>query len=121
MLKRTSFVKRVNVKTINTSSLLQIGDSSEIDSLSETLAVMREVPLFFGYEGHFRFPVFSRDITYPPLYEPLIKLTTNINGKISVDEVNVIGTGASAVIHIGNSKNVFLENRRKHIRDLRKS
>ncbi|MFE8700307.1 spore germination protein GerPE [Cytobacillus sp. FJAT-54145] len=119
MLQRTSSVNHLHVTTLAFSSIVQLGDSSIINGYSRALAVQREKELFFGNEGNLsKYPVFNREIPLLPIDEPISIATTNKNPIIKVNNINVIGVSSSSIIHVGNSKNVYMETRIKHIRQL---
>lgn len=119
MLRRTSFVQSINVITIDSSSELQIGDSFTVDANTEVFAMVRDAELYFGNEANLRkFSIFNRPAVLPIIYEPLLVRTQNICGKIQVNDVDIIGIAASGIVHIGSNENMYLESRRKHIRNL---
>lgn len=119
MLKRTSYVNNVRVRALIISSSFEIGDSSYIHAFSRAIAVQRERELFFSNEQHFEdYPIFSVEIPFDPLTEELTYETTSINPFIKVNNINIIAFSTSSTLHIGNTKNVYLEARLKHIRDL---
>jgi spore germination protein PE len=119
MFQRTASVKEVQVDSLAIASVLQIGDSSIIDSSAKAIAVQREKELFFGNEGNFKeFPIFSEPIPLPPVYENVTMSQQNSSPFINVGQINIIGISSSSIVHIGNTHHVALESRVKHIRQL---
>jgi spore germination protein PE len=119
MLQRTSCVDSIRVNIVSFASILQIGDSCLINGLSRALAVQREAEIFYGYEGSFSaYPVFSEPIPFQPIYEPFSFFPHNENPLIKVKKIEIIGISSSSVLHVGNSRNVSMEARIKHIRQL---
>jgi spore germination protein PE len=119
MLRRSSFVQSIHVITIDSSSELQVGDSFTIDADTDVFAMVRDAELFFRNEADLKkFAIFNRPAVIPTIYEPLLVRTQNIGGKIQVNEVDITGIVASGIVHIGNNDNMYLESRRKHIRNL---
>jgi spore germination protein PE len=119
MFRRISNVESIKVNTMLFSSILQIGDSTEVNAKDMTIAVQREQEIYFGREGSFQaFPMFSRPVFLPPIYEPILPMKRNLNHQINVGDIYILGASASAIIHIGSSDRVYGENRRKLIRQL---
>lgn len=117
MLKRISEVNLLKINSIATDSVFQIGDTKEIDAVSKTFAVQRADEIFFDEEGDFRnYRPFSRPIHLPSIYEPLLFVKKNINGKIHVNKLYINAMAASSVGKIGSSDLVYAENRQMHIR-----
>jgi spore germination protein PE len=118
-MKRLSIVQQLNSKTVLISSVLQIGDSREITSRSNILAVQRQYELFFGSEGERAFPIFTRPIPKLDINTEAIRINKlNESPILSVRSVYVIATSASSVIHIGSTSTINAETRIKHIRQL---
>lgn len=119
MLQRTASIKGVQIESLAIASVLQIGDSSIIQSATKALAVQREKELFFGKEGNFKeFPTFLEPIPLPSIDESVSMSQQNINPFIKVGQINIIGISSSAIVHFGNTRHVALEARIKHIRQL---
>lgn len=120
MFMRTSFVDFIKVKSVQFSSVIQLGDSSYIQGFSRALAVQREARLFYGNEGSFaEFPVFSKPIPFEPILENVSLQTDNLpSSSIKVGAIDILGVSASGVVHVGNSKVIQMESRVKHIRQL---
>lgn len=118
--KHISVVDNVSVKTIALSSNFQIGDSSNINANALAFAVQREVEIFYGNEGRFQdYAIFSEVIPTPPISENVKINRYNANPTIYVSDIRIIGITASSIFHIGNTKEVNLESRIHHIRQLK--
>lgn len=118
MLQRISCVDNIGIKIVAFSSTLQLGDSKIINGFSRALAVQREAESDFGYEGSFNYPVFSETIPLPPLSEKLSYHFHHLNPVIKVKNIHAIGVSAASLVHIGSSRNISMEVRVKHIRQL---
>lgn len=119
MLQRTSYVNHINIKNISFSSILQVGDSHIINALTRALAVQREQELVYGTEGNYaKYPIFSEPIPLPPITEDITYRSHHLNPIIKVNDVHVLGFSASSILHVGNSQNIYMEARVKHIRQL---
>ncbi|GED70652.1 hypothetical protein BRE01_43540 [Brevibacillus reuszeri] len=120
-MKRTSHVQCYSSISFDTSSVLQIGDSQELDTRSYVLAVQREQAIF--YENEFLFQdyfVFCEPIEIPIITEPIEIQTFHENAGIYVNKVRVDFAAASSVIHIGSNDSISLETRVKNIRHVMK-
>ncbi|XJZ28137.1 spore germination protein GerPE [Bacillota bacterium Lsc_1132] len=119
MLQRTAYVDHLNIDIVVFASTIQVGDAKIVNSHSRALAVHREAEIFFSDEGNFSsYPVFSEPIPLPPITEDFSYTTTNLNPVLKVSKLAVIGISSASILHIGNSENVSLEARVKHIRQL---
>ncbi|MCS0672640.1 spore germination protein GerPE [Cytobacillus firmus] len=119
MLQRTSSVDRINIDTIAFSSVFEIGDSCIIKGFSRAIADQREAEYFNAKEGNFSvYPVFSEPIPLIPIEEDITMQTTQLNPIIRVHNIDIIGVSSSSVVHIGNSGNISMEARVKHIRQV---
>jgi spore germination protein PE len=119
MLQRTSAIHLINVDIASFATTIQLGDSCVIDGFSRALAVQREAEIFYGNEGNFSsYPVFSEPIPLPPIDENLTYFVHQLNPVIKVNNIGIIGISSSSVLHVGNSRNVSMEVRVKHIRQL---
>lgn len=116
---RQSLVHDIKLRTLIFSSTLQIGDSCKVRAVSNVLAIQRERELFFDDEGKFEdYPIFSEPIPLAPITTPVNVNTLNANGTIKVASIDITGVSSAAIIHIGNTDDVYLENRTHHIRQL---
>lgn len=121
MLSRLSSVQQLNVKIASFSAVIQIGDSTFVNSFSRALAVQREEEIFFGTEGSYNaYSIFSEEIPFTPIKENILMYRHNLNPVIKVSSIDLIGVTAASVLHIGNTCHVQLEARVKHIRQLKK-
>lgn len=119
MWMRTTKVDNININSIGSASVFQIGDSQIIQCLTCALVVQREKELFFGNEGNLNsYPIFNRSIRDHPVHETISMKTTALTPIIQVGDVDVLAVSSSAVIHIGNSEQIRAESRIKHIRHL---
>lgn len=119
MLQRVSNVNRVDVMVASFSSIIQLGDSCIINGFSRALAVQREAEIFFGNEGNpSSFSVTNKPIPLPQINEALSFRAHNTNPLIKVNHIDIIGVSNASTLHVGNTKNVSLEARVKHIRQL---
>ena len=117
MLQRLSSVDHLKVMIASFSSILQLGDSCIINGFSRALAVQREAEVFYGNEGNFpSYPVFTKPIPLPPINEQFTTFTHNLKPVIKVQEIDIIGISSSSILHVGNTRNVSMEVRIKHIR-----
>jgi spore germination protein PE len=119
MLQRSSYVNKINIKVVSYSSILQLGDSCIINGLSRALAVQREAEIEYGHEGNFAdYSVFTEPIPFTPITENILYQTHHLNPIIKVNNLNVIGFSSASVLHVGNTKDISMEARVKHIRQL---
>lgn len=119
MLQRIASVDRIKIDSVIFSSVFQIGDSQQIQGFSRALAVQREREEFYDNEGEFSvFPIFSEPITFQPDVETINSSTHNINPVLKVRSIDILGVSSSSVVHLGNTCNVSMEARVKHIRQL---
>ena len=120
MLQRISCVDQIKIDAVSFSSILQIGDSEQIQALSRALAVQREAEIFLDNEGNFAaFPIFSETIPFQPAVEENVVFSThNLNPVLKVRNIDILGASSSSVVHLGNSSNIAMEARVKHIRQL---
>jgi spore germination protein PE len=119
MLQRTSVVNSIKVNSASFASTIQLGDSGMVNGFSRALAVQREADLFFGKEGNFsNYPIYSEPIPLLPITEELSLSTHNPLPLIKVNNISILAMSSAAILHVGNSENVSLEARVKHIRQL---
>ncbi len=119
MLKRTSVVKSIKADTFGFSSIFEIGDTSYIQCFSRALALQRDTEIFFGKEGKFtEYDIYTEPFIISPITENIYMDTTNLHPIINVKSIDIIGVSASSVLHIGSTKDVSMESRVKHFRQL---
>jgi spore germination protein PE len=119
MLKRTSKVDFLKVNSGALSSVIQIGDSSVINCLTNAIAVQRQRELFFGNEGNFAaYDIFNISLLPSPIEEQINIRSTSLNPLIKVGSIRLIAISSASVLHIGSTEHVQGESRIKHIRHL---
>jgi spore germination protein PE len=119
MLQRSSVVNAINVTSASFACTIQLGDSQIINGFSRALAVQREADIFYAKEGNFSaYPVFSEPIPLTPINEKLTISTHNTHPVIKVNTISILAMSSSGILHVGNSENVSMEARIKHIRQL---
>lgn len=119
MLGRLSKVDHINVTIMSYSSILQIGDSQIVNGFSRAPAVQREAEIFYGNEGNLPdFRAIVKPIPLPPITEDITYRFHHFNPVIKVKGLDVIGVTNSSILHVGNSKDISLEARIMHIRQL---
>lgn len=110
---------QIKINSVIFSSVLQIGDSQQIQAYSRALAVQREKEIFFDNEGNFAsHPVFSEPIPFQSDIETVNSSTQNLNPFLKVRSIDILGVSSSSVVHLGNSCSISMEARVKHIRQL---
>lgn len=119
MLQRSSVVNAVNVTSASFASIIQLGDSRVINGFSRALAVQREAEFFNSKEGNFsNYSVFSEPIPFLPINESITLSTHNSLPIIKVNTISILAMSSVAILHVGNSENISMEARVKHIRHL---
>jgi spore germination protein PE len=119
MLQRSSVVNSIKVHSASFASTIQLGDSRIINGFSRALAVQREADVFYAKEGNFsKYPVFSEPILFLPITEKLSLSTHNTLPVIKVNNISILAMSSSTILHVGNSENISMEARVKHIRQL---
>ncbi|MEH7251635.1 spore germination protein GerPE [Neobacillus niacini] len=119
MLQRSSVVNTINVTSASFASIIQLGDSRIINGFSRALAVQREVEFFNSKEGNFlKYSVFSEPTPFLPINESITISTHNSLPIIKVNTLSILAMSSVAILHVGNSENVSMEARVKHIRHL---
>jgi spore germination protein PE len=117
MFKRYSIVNKLDGITLSFSSLYQVGDSQNINAVSFAYAVQREKEFFLTSEGSFDSRVFQAPLDKPSI-DPAVRVSRLNLCPIKVDQVFIRATAFSSIVHIGNTSNVAMESRVKHIRQL---
>lgn len=119
VFQRTACVDRLTITSVSLSSICQIGDSQLICSSSRALAVQREKELFYGNEGNYEaYPIFSEELLHAPITEKMTMSSLNLNPLIKVKNINITAVSSCSVAHLGNSGQISMESRVKHIRQL---
>lgn len=115
----TSQIGELLITTVSSTSILQVGDSHVVDSLSNVIAVQRQEEQFYGYEAPFSmYNIFSR-LPAAPLFSPYHPLRNPSNNRIHC--VDIRGLSASSILHIGDANRARMVSRIKHIRQLEDS
>lgn len=117
MFKRYSIVNKLDGITLSFSSLYQVGDSQNINAVSFAYAVQREKEFFLTSEGSFDSRVFQAPLERPSI-DPAVRVSRLNLCPIKVDQIFVRATAFSSIVHVGNTSNVAMESRVKHIRQL---
>lgn len=118
--KRTSLVQEISLNSLSNVSIFEIGDSAYINGYSRAIAMQREQEIFYGNEGNFlNYDIFSRRFAFEPITEGITLDKTNLQPHIKAGKIKIMAASASSVVQIGNSRNIFLESRVKHLRQLR--
>ncbi|WP_067840607.1 spore germination protein GerPE [Amphibacillus sediminis] len=116
-MKRTAVVKDLDVISISSSAVIQVGDCQITQPFTRQIAVQK----FAGvtgkedeqYENH---EIFTRkNPTFPAHHHQTIR-TINHNKAIKVNRVSLIGLTTSSQVQIGCCDNIHAEARIKHIR-----
>lgn len=116
---RTSKVDSLSILSIDTSSVLEIGDSHKIDSIANVIAVQREPAIYYAHEFPFTdYSLFSVPLPEPVPIEPFQAITRQDNGTIQVKCLNISFLSASSVLQVGSNECVMMETRIKNIRHL---
>lgn len=119
MLTRIAKVNNIKINIVSFSSTFQIGDSDQIVGSSNILATQKGQATFLNHEGNFNdYHIFTEQIPSSMIDEQLQATFVNEIPFIKVGDVNLIGLSFSSVLQVGNSENVCLEARVKHIRHL---
>jgi spore germination protein PE len=119
---RTSEIAFVNVISLASASIVQIGDRGSTHAKLRALAVQRKEDHSTAGEAYFEsYDIFSRP--WPIISDPWLQSgqpdnlnRCNHSPRISVGCVSVIALSSSSSLHVGNSYSVVGEARVKHIR-----
>ncbi|MGF9908423.1 spore germination protein GerPE [Brevibacillus porteri] len=119
MYRRTSHVRKLDVLSVDTSSVLQIGDSRQIDAVSNILAVQREQAIFYENEFMFdNYSAFSVPLIPPSLSDPICIDTFHDCPYIFIRKVEVPFVAGASVVHVGSNESITLETRVVNIRHI---
>ncbi|MDQ0214786.1 spore germination protein PE [Oikeobacillus pervagus] len=114
---RYSIVHHLNMDAISYGSILQVGDTKEILSKANALAIQREEELFYSQEAPFdRFAIFSYSFPHKEIRNEVEFEKIHIDPTIQVNSLNVTAISASSVVQVGSLENGQFEARVKHIR-----
>jgi spore germination protein PE len=116
---RVSQVGELSIASIQTSSIVFIGDNVVIDAHLQAIAVQREVADFLEDEGNFAdFRLFGQAIPEPSPEPGAEFAVDNCESCLQVDRMRVIAMADSAVLQIGSTRLVSGEVRVKQLRQL---
>jgi spore germination protein PE len=119
---RTAQVGFLNVISLASASIVQVGDRGSTHARLSALAVQRKEDHRTAGEAYFEsYEIFSRP--WPVLRDPAFdsgqavqSRACHVSPRISVGCVSVIAISSSSSLHVGNSYSVIGEARVKHIR-----
>lgn len=117
MNKRSSHIRSVAIKSVNLSSIFQIGDSNQIAAQSHVIAYQKEEQIFDGTDP-ITAPTANPFEPIPLEYNPVCMTRFNALPAIRVNTVRIKGISVASTFHIGNTRNVFLQTTVKHQRQL---
>ncbi|MEW9501634.1 spore germination protein GerPE [Jeotgalibacillus marinus] len=113
-----SKIGNVSIIDFSSSSVLQVGDSNNIDSLANVFAVQRQQEQFYNFEAPYSmYPIFSRP---PKPFRCSCPPTLNYPSKNTVGIFRNIGFDAASVLHVGNTCHVRMVSRVINVRQLEK-
>lgn len=119
MLQRTSCVDHIHIDIVSFASTIQLGDAKIVNSQSRAMAVQREAEIFFSKEGNYsNYSIFSEPIPFVPITEEFSYVSFQLNPIIKVNRIAILGVSSASILQVGNSEQVSLEARVKHIRQL---
>lgn len=120
LLKRLSNIRLAQINSIDINSVVQIGDTINMEPKVKVLAIQREHELFYGREGSFEnYQLFHETIPQPSLTEKIEIAFVNESPTIHVNHVKVLAASSSSVIQFGSANHIKGESRIKHIRQLK--
>ncbi|WP_238378771.1 spore germination protein GerPE [Halalkalibacillus sediminis] len=115
---RDSRVQRIKCHSLEFSSILQVGDSEQINPYADVLAIQQEGAVFsneltFEEQGFFQKQLPEQLITVP------IEIKRKNYSSIDVGGIEMIGATASSIVHIGSVQTGNSKAHVKHVRRLR--
>lgn len=116
-MDRTSIVQNMNIKSLVSASIIQIGDARLLTPSSKALAIQRQESTYHDPDEHTfeKYPMFTAP--FPPFdYECIPVKTVQEVPAIHVNSINIIGVAASSVVRVGKTDYICSEARVKHIR-----
>ncbi len=115
-MERTAIVQNMELTSLVSASIVQIGDTKILTPSSKALAVQRQESIYDPQEHEFdMYPMFSAP--FPPFdYETIPVHTVQEVPAIHVNSLKIIGVAASSVVRVGNTDYICNEARVKHIR-----
>jgi spore germination protein PE len=115
---RVSNVSNIKIQSVNSSSVLQVGDSYKLSPFSRAIAVQRQGSIFLGNEGNFNYDIFKEDIPLPDVQETVNTTFINELPTIKAENIYILSLAASSIFHVGNTEIIESEARIKHFRQL---
>ncbi|MBO9128701.1 spore germination protein GerPE [Bacillus sp. 165] len=118
MFRRFSVVNRVDIRSMGFASVLQIGDSNQIQTRARAIAVQRELPIYDAKEGHFaKYSLFlDTEISILKREQDIRMHQVHEVPFICVKSVEIVSFGNSGILHIGSTDNVYANARILQIR-----
>jgi spore germination protein PE len=121
LIPRTSAVGNIRINTVGSTSMLEIGDSKQMNLVNGTIAVQREKAIFWQNEFDFSdYRIFSIPLVQPVVHENMTFNVINQVPEITVNRVEVFLLSSSSTLHVGSSGSLNAQARIKHIRHLLK-
>ncbi|SFJ06691.1 MULTISPECIES: spore germination protein GerPE [unclassified Bacillus (in: firmicutes)] len=118
MFRHISIVHQPSVITLGLGSVIQIGDTNQMELKNRTIAVHRETPYFLSTEGKWEtYEIFVDDeITIPTRVNEVNMTVINKNPFIEVNCITIQSMLNASCLHIGSIDYVFLNSRILQIR-----
>ncbi|MDM5153793.1 spore germination protein GerPE [Bacillus sp. DX1.1] len=118
MFRHISVVHRSSVISMGISGVFQVGDSNQMELISRSLAVHREIPYFLEQEGKLdAYAIFTdNEITIPSRSTDIKMNVINECPFIEVNDVTIRALLNSACFHIGSVDYAFNNARLLQIR-----
>ncbi|KEQ27300.1 spore germination protein GerPE [Paenibacillus tyrfis] len=116
---RTSVVRSLKVNDTGYASTVFIGDLIDFSPVTYVFAVQREIPVFYGDEGHLSaYSLYSAPLPIGR-QEPAVQMdVTNTSPVISVRDVRVVAISAASMVQFGSVRLIRADARVKNIRQL---
>ncbi|WP_281943058.1 spore germination protein GerPE [Paenibacillus tyrfis] len=118
-IPRTSVVRSLKVNDTGYASAVFIGDLVDFSPVTYVFAVQREVPVFYGDEGHLSaYPIYSAPLPIGR-QEPAVQMVvTNTCPFICAGDVRVIAISSASMVQFGSVRSIRADTRVKNIRQL---
>lgn len=118
MFRHIPVVDQLDIISIGTNSVAQIGDSNMLQARSRAILVQREQPFYLTREGPFEgYPMFrDTEITIPTRQTSVRMHVTNVNPFVSVNFIRMEALEYTGVFHVGPIDYVFNNSRVLQIR-----
>lgn len=116
-MDRTSIVQNVEIISMVSASIFEVGDTRILTPISKALAVQRQESVYLDPDEHTfdHYPMFT--FPFPKIEHECIPVNTvHEVPAIHVNSIKVIGIAASSAFHIGMTDYISAEARVKHIR-----